>query len=187
MSVSTERLVEFLKKNPIGVSCALLSVALLATAYFRSDLATERATELEEKSTEAARLALNRKNADQLKEHLDGIVAAEKQIEARLIRPKDLTANSQYFYKLESDTGVKLLDVHPASNTPPKKDPKLAYVPIPFVVSVQGDYPHLLAFLQHLENGPHYCRVLTASCASFAQDRGSSLNLTLSLELLGLP
>jgi hypothetical protein len=186
MAISNEQFVDFLKKNPISVGCAILSLALVGVYYFRKDLGAEAATELEEKSTEAARLAANKKNAEQIKEHLESIIAAEKQIEARLIRPKDIAANTQYFYQLESDTGVKLLDSRAAGQTP-KKDTKQAYLPVPFVVSVQGGYSQILTFLQHLENGRHYCRVLTASCMPSGPERNSPLTLSLSLELLGTP
>jgi hypothetical protein len=184
MSLSTESVGDFLKKNPISVSCAVLSVALLITSYVRSDYAAEETAVLEQKTTEASRLAANKKNADQLKEHFDSLVAAQKQVEARLIDQKDLTANSQYFYQLETETGVKLTEPRPSAA--PKRDPKFSYLPVPFAVTVQGEYPQLLDFLRHLENGPHYCRVLSANCGAGA-DRAAQLTLNLNLELLALP
>jgi hypothetical protein len=186
MSANTQ-LIEFVKKSPVSVGCAVLSLALIIAAYFRWDYKAEAAALLEQKSTEAARLSANLKNAGQLKEQYDSLLASEKEIESRLIRASQLTTNNQYFYKLESETGVKLLDLRAAGLTAAqKKDPPKGYIPLSFQVSVQGEYAQVLKFLRQLESGAHYCRVLTASCA-VGQDRDALLTLTLNLELLGLP
>jgi Tfp pilus assembly protein PilO len=185
MSFSTSSVVTVVKKNPIGVVCGLLTLALAATVYFRSDRGEELQTELDQKSAEASRLALNLKNSAQLKDQLDAIVAAQKQIESRLMRADELPTNRQYFYKLEADTGVKLLDGSLRQSPGSKKDSK-AYLPTTFSVSVQGDYRQILTFLRRLETGSRYCRILTASCNSTAE-RGPTLVLSLTLELLGAP
>jgi hypothetical protein len=39
------------------------------------------------------------------------MIAAGKQVEARLVHPGDLAKNQQYFFKLEADTGTKI-DCH---------------------------------------------------------------------------
>jgi hypothetical protein len=188
MSVASEQLGAFVKKSPIGVGCAVLSLALIVTAYVRWDYRADEKTKLDEKSTESARLTANLKNAAQLPEQFDAVMAAEKAIENRLIRASQLTTNNQYFYKLESDTGVKLLNLQPvAISAAQKKDAgKSGYIPIAFGVSVQGNYTQLLQFLRNLENGQHYCRVLAASCNA-PPDRDSALTLALNIELLGLP
>jgi Tfp pilus assembly protein PilO len=183
MSFSSSDIVATIKKNPISVVCTVLALALGAVFYFRLDRDTEFQTQLEEKSKEAAKLALNLKNSTQLQQQLDALVAAEKQIQARLMRAEDLPTNQQYFYKLEAETGVKLLG-SPRQSPGSKKDSK-AYQPTAFSVSVQGDYRQILTFLRRLESGPRYCRVVSASCNSTAE-RGPALVLSLNLELLGV-
>src|SRR5436190_10332617 len=103
MSFSTEQVVGLIKKNPISVSCGVLTVVLIAAIYFRSGLGAEAQAELDQKTTEADRLASNIKNAAQLKEQMDALVASEKEVESRMIRAGQLTTNRQYFYKLESE------------------------------------------------------------------------------------
>ena len=173
-----------IKKNPISIGCAILAIALIGIAYVRFDDAAESQTELDLKSAEAAKLALNVKYGAQLKEHLDALIAAQKTIESRMIRAGDLPANSNYFYKLESDSGVKLLDGSLRQSPGSKKDPKATYQPTVFNLSVEGDYRQLLTFLRRLESGPRYCRILTATCNAPAE-RSKLLVLSLSLELLG--
>lgn len=186
MSLSNEQVVEFLKKNPISVSCAVLSLLLLGAHYYRSDFAAAAATELEQKTAEAERLDRNLKNAAQLKEHLDALIAAGKEATSRLINAENLPANNQYFYKLESETGVKLVG-DPRQSATTKRDAKAAFLPTAFALSVQGEYAQILTFLRHLESGPAYCRVLSATCNGAAGERGQQLVLSLNLELLGSP
>lgn len=186
MSFSSEEVLASIKKNPIGVGCAVLTVVLLVVTYVHSGRSAELQTQLDDTSAEAAKLALNLKNASQLKEQFDALTTAKKEIEARMIRAEDLTTNQQYFYKLEADSGVKLLD-NPRQLSVGRKDAgKGGYQPTGFSLNVQGDYRQLLTFLRRLESGSRYCRVLAASCSPPA-DRSPVLTLTLNLELLGFP
>lgn len=184
MSFSNEQVVGLIRKNPISVSCGVLTVALLGALYFRKDLQAEAQVQLEQNTTEAERLAANLKNSAQLKEQVDALLASEKEVDARMIRAGQLTTNRQYFYKLESELGVKLLDLRQSSGA--KKEVKAGYVPTSFALNVQGEYNQLLTFLRRLESGPHYCRVLTASTSAPPERKGPMV-LTLNLELLGLP
>src|SRR3954471_10586133 len=137
MSFSSSEIVATIKKNVISVVCIVLALVLAAVLYFRLDRGTELETELGDKSKEAAKFALNVKNSAQLQPQLDALLASEKQIEARLMRAEDLPTNQQYFYKLETDTGVKLLTT-PRQSPGSKKDSK-AYQPTAFSLNVQGD------------------------------------------------
>jgi hypothetical protein len=174
-----------IKKNPISVGCGVLCVAIAVAIYFRSDEIPAREADLAQKSAEGERHALNIKNAHDLKEQYDALVTANKEIESRLIHATQLAANTGYFYKLESATGVKLIDPRQTSTTPPKG--KAQFTAIGFSVSAQGDLTQILNFLHQLESGEHYCRVLNASLALSGVKRDAPLTLSLSLELLGLP
>ena len=69
-----------------------------------------------------------------------------------------------------------------------KAVPKGGFVPVGFTFVAQGTYGQILALLYHLENGQHFCRVLSASVTKGANSGPGSdlLTLNLSLELLGL-
>lgn len=189
--MTTADLAALCKKHPISASCALLSVLLFAAAYLRQEEVPGAEAELSLRSADGDRVAINNKNAAQLREHAEAIAAARAEIEARLVRPRQLGTNTQYFYKLETDTGVKILDLRQTSGTSPTNTAKAAakqsYVPVGFTVSVQGTLNQVLDFVRHVEGGAHYSRVLSASITSNAAARGSVLTLGLNLELLGLP
>jgi hypothetical protein len=183
--MTNEALMSLLRKNPLSVGCALVSLGLIAAIYFRSDEIPTREAELLEKSAEGERHALNLKNAHELKEQFDTLVAANKEIDSRLIRVDARAANSEYFYKIESATGVKLIDPRQNGAVAPKAGGK--FTAVGFSVAAQGDLTQLLNFLHHLESGEHYCRVMNANLALSGVKRDAPMTLSLTLEVLGLP
>jgi hypothetical protein len=184
-------LVALCKKHPISSGCAALSLLLAAAAYLRQDEVPGAEAELSLKSADGDRVAINNKNAAQLREQSEALSAAQREIEARLVRPRNLGTNTQYFYKIEAETGVKILDLRQTSGTNSGNTAKVAakasYLPVGFSVSVQGNLNQVLDFLRQLEGGMHYARVLSASFSGNAATRNATLTLGLNLELLGLP
>lgn len=178
--MTSAELTAFIKKNPLPVVCGFVALVIGVAIYFRSDAMADAATELEQASTEGRRLAANLSNAAQLQQQYDALKAATKTIESRLIRASDLGTNSQFFFKLESETGVKG-DPHQGGRAPGKGG---TFVPISFSVNVQGDFAGVMHYLNALENGPHYCRVISATCAG---DRKGPVTLALNIQLLGFP
>jgi hypothetical protein len=183
--MTNKELVAVIKKNPISVGCGLLCLAIGAGIYFRSDAIPEKEAELAAKSAEGEKHALNIKNSHDLKEQYDTLVAANKEIDSRLVRAQLLGANSEIFFKLERETGVKIIDPRQTGQTAPKGAQK--FTAVAFAVAAQGDLTQILSFLHRLENGDHYCRILSANLSLNGLKRDAPLTLTLSLELLGLP
>ena len=183
--MTNEEALIWIKKNPISFGCMVVSFALAVVVYLRSEAIPEAEAQLTQKSAEAERVALNIQYSAQLKEQSEALSAAVKEIDARIVRASQVGTNTQYFYKLEADTGVKIIDFRQTTATV-KVPAKATYAPIGFSVTVQGALPQVLDFLRQLENGTHYCRVLTATCGNSGV-RTSPLTLALTLELLGLP
>jgi len=179
--------VALIRKNPVSVGCAALSLILAIGVYLRSDATPEAEAELTQKTATGERLALNIKYSAQLKEQADAVSTATKAIDAQLIRPSQVGTNTQYFYKLEADTGVKIIELRQTTPGASAKPAKGTYLPVAFAVTVQGDLPQILQFLRYIETGAHYSRVLSAVCSGNAATRNSPLTLGLSLELLGQP
>ncbi len=179
------------KKHPIGFSSGGLCVILAALLYFRGDLIAANQAVYEAKSAEAAKVLANVRNSENLPRQVAEIQMLAKDMDSRLIRTGQLAVNLQYFYKLEAENEVKLLDVR--QSTPPKGG-KGMYVGIPYSVSIQGSFKQVVAFLQRLENGPHFCHFSTVTfnkVSGTGTDAAGAvfplMTLNLTLELLGLP
>lgn len=183
--MSTADLIAALKKHPIGFGCALLSIVFGVLIYLRSGNISEGQAELEARSSEAANMVANIRNSTSLTEQVAEVQSQTKELEGRLMKAGQLAVNLQYFYKLETENEVKLVDVR--QNTLPKNSKGL-YTGIPFNVTVQGSFSQVMNFLNRLQLGRHFCRINTANFSKTTGNAGGALiNLSLSLELLGQP
>ena len=184
--MTNDELLALVKKNPISVGCGALALALAAAIYFRSGELPAAEEDLTQKSAEASRLAANVQNAAQLKEQLDALATANKEVDARLVHASQTLNNYQYFYKLESETGAKMTVLNQAP-VAPMKGAKTAFISVPFTITVQGTLAQMLDYLRRLESGARYCRVASVTCGVSVVDRGAPVTLALNLEMLGLP
>jgi Tfp pilus assembly protein PilO len=175
------------KKQPVGFACGVLCLVLGGLLYFRSGVVDEDQADYDAKSAQAAKIVANVSAAKNLAEHVKEIQAATKEMEGRLLQSGQLGINLQYFYKLETETGVKLVDVRPNGIS---KTNKAAYIPVPFSMSIQGPYKKIMLFVSRLENGPHFCHFSSATFTKLGGGEAASqdtMTLTLNLELLGQP
>lgn len=184
-------IVSLIKKHPVGFGSLLVAILCGAVLYVRSSSLDEAAAASEQKSDEANRINQNLTNSANLKEQTESLVTITKDMDARIVRASQLADNLQYFYQLESATGVKILDVRQGVLTANNKGPKNIYSGVPFVVSVQGDFAQVMSFVRRLEHGRHFCRFLGVNVAPSgggpnAADTGL-LTVSTNLELLGLP
>ena len=179
-------LIALIKKQPLGFACGLLSLIVAVLLYFRSSKIDENQAEFEAKSAEAAKIVSNVSASKNLAEQVQEIQAHTKEMEGRLVRAGQLAVNLQYFYKLEAENDVKLLDVR--QNSLPRSS-AAAYQGIPFNVTVQGSFKQVMVFLNRLENGRHFCRFSNVVFGKAPPNGGDtqSMTLTLNLELLGQP
>ena len=174
------------KKQPIGFICGLLIIVLAVLLYLQGSETDTNQADYESKSGEATRIIANVNASKNLVEQVQEIQAQVKDLESRLVRSSQLAVNLQYFYKLEAETNVKLLDVR--QNAVPRGS-GLSYTGIPFSVTIQGPYKQVMFFLNRLENGRHLCHFTGANFTKIANDTSSpvGMTLTLNLELLGQP
>jgi Tfp pilus assembly protein PilO len=184
--------VAFIKKRPIPIVCGLASLLLLVGAYYRSSTLAEMETQQKQKEDEGKQILENVSNGTNLPEQLDTLVAATKEMESRLVLSSERARNQQYFYRIESETGVKEVSLQPGSSSESTgRGPRHLYTGVGYTVSVQGDYHQILGFLGHLEAGQQFYRLLSASVSRQGQrggpDATGAIALTLNLELLGLP
>lgn len=187
-------LIALIKKHPVGTGALLVCLVCGALIYFRGEEIARREQLGEEKAQEAAKVLANVSHSVNLAEQTETLQAATKEIESRLVRPTQIALNLQYFYKMESDTGVKILDVRQNYNPnarAPGRGSATAYVPVPYNVSVQGTFGQTLLFLKKIEAGRHITRFTlisyTKAGGSDVGDAQDQMTLSINLELLGQP
>lgn len=182
MSIETKDLVALFKRRPLLVGCALVALVSAMTLYFRMDARDVIQASLDEREKELLRLTENTKYSAQLDTQLQSLRKANAVIESGALRANELARNQQIFYRLEAETGVKLLDLRQLNVAAPGKGGPATYVPIPFSLTVRGEYAQLLDFLQRLDRGATLCRV---SNATIGRPVDGSHTLNLGVELIG--
>jgi len=192
MAITSQDLVALLKKHPVAISCGALSLILLVGSYLRSSRTSELSEQLKQNEQEGQRILDDIRNGANLAEQYDALMATTKELGSRLVRSGERARNQQYFYRLESDTGVKELSLQTGAvgaNQP--KGGKTIYTSIGYIISVQGDFHQVLDFISRLESGQHFFRLISATVvregARGAAPSTAVITLTLNLEFLGLP
>lgn len=187
-------LLALVKKQPIAFLCGLIVIASGAALFLRADTVQEAQTEFQNKDQEATKTETNARNTAGLAETTAEMREAGKQFDARLLRASQLANNLQFFYRLEADTGVKLLDVRQNAIPAAKPGvPRGTYVGIPFSASVQGSYAQVYDFIRRVEGGPHFLRVNQLTLSKLADAAGpaslgaDAMTAQLQVEILGTP
>ena len=188
MAFDFKRVTAGVKRYPTPVGLGILSLALLGGIIVRGARARELAGLAREKEQAGQTVLENVRDGASAAEQYAALAADIRDLESRLVQGTERAANQQYFYRLESETGVKEINLQPSA--PAKGKAKTQYAGIGFTVSVQGDYRQILGFIGRLETGPHFFRMIRASLSrsdASPETKSAALTLTLSLEFLGLP
>jgi Tfp pilus assembly protein PilO len=192
MSISNEKLFEAVKKNPI-ITGSVVCILIFSIAMFvRLDALDEAQAELDQVSADASRYATNLRNAAQLNADQASLSKKTAEIETRMLKVGALMENQQFFFDLETSTGVKLVELRPGTEILPNAR-KGSYAVLPYSLTVNGSYAQLLTLIRRLEKGPQFVRILSSSLypapieATSHGDTGSTLVLTLNLEVLARP
>lgn len=186
MSATFAKLVPAIKKHPLGFACLVLSLGLTVAIVLRFDRITVATAELEEKTAEGERLKANITHSSQLAEQVAELEAATARIQERLVKPSELAKNLQYFYRLESETGVKYNDLKQGSTISPAVKGKNEYVTVPFTVTLDGGFAQAITYLKRVESGSLFCRINSATINRLGLDvGGQQVNINLSLDVLG--
>lgn len=188
-------LLALVRKQPVAFACGVAIVAAAAALFIRGDAVDQAQTEFQNKERELQKIDLNVRATAGLAEATAEMTEAGSRFDARLIRAAQLANNLQFFYRLEKETGLQLVDVRQLPIPAAKRgEARGAFAPVPFAVTVQGTFAQVHDFLRHLEAGPHFLRfthvALTKSATggeSGVGPAGGLLSGSINLEMLGTP
>lgn len=187
---------KFLKRHAFAAICGFITIALTVTFVIRMDLLAQTRADAERVQGEAENIKRNLRNATGLRDDLAVLNELLATVDSRLIRTDDLASNLQYFYRLESETGAKILLLRqmttPNSGAPAiaPSDKKPSFRSISYSVIVEGAFPQVMAFLTALERGVHFNRTPVFTAQRGATDspegiRSGTVVVNLSIELMG--
>ncbi len=177
-----------LKKNPVGVTCGIVALLCGVTLYLGAEAIDDSRLKVEASTKQSQLMINNVRNAAglSLAKQTEAMQRAVKQLDGRLVKASQLATNLQYFYRLESETGVKLTDLRP--NQAPRGSSGF-YIGVPYTVTLQGTFKQVMEFLQRIESGKHFSKysAISFNKAAGVEVASSVLSVTINIELLGTP
>jgi hypothetical protein len=204
--MTNQELLAKLKAYPIASVSLALVVLFGAATYFRWMGVEDLERSHQKIHTEWAKVEENLKNSVNLEAHLAKAQAVTQDAERRLIRPTELARNYQYFYRLESVTGVRIQTLQQQSvQAPPAPPPPPAarttrgaqaaapaqvrpnFVRVGYTMTVSGQFRELLHLLHALEHGEHFYHLKSLTLQENPEPETRLLTLTLNFDLLGAP
>lgn len=177
--MKAEIIKESAKKYPIIAVCVIATVVLFGFLYFRGGLLSEQRTAVESLSLESNRYNQNIANAAQLQAQVKFLVDANRAAMERSLSAAVPAQNIQYFYRLESEVGLKNIKLNYGTHNVPSSGK--SYAPFPHEVSLDGTFVQAITFLHQLEQGAYFCRVRRAALSL----NGERVTLHLNFDLLG--
>ncbi|HVU15716.1 MAG TPA: hypothetical protein VHD32_02240 [Candidatus Didemnitutus sp.] len=177
------------KKHPIVVVCGLISLICIVLLYLGSDAVDERKSVADERSKTDHAINANVTASSNLAQQTEAMQRAVKDMESRLIKGSQLAINLQYFYRLESETGVKMADVHQGTIPALRGGSKGGYIAVPFAANIQGNFKQVLDFIQRVENGQRVARFTSVSFVKTQTEATGpdGFNVSMGIEFLGTP
>ena len=176
------------RQYPTIFFCAALSLITLVAIFVRGTGLSEARAELEQVARESARIDGNIKNAVDIEEHLTALQEITEEVASRLIIPAELARNLQYFYRLETESRVRITDLNQRGTaSTPAEGEQSTYLPVRYEIAVEGQYLELLEFLHRIESGRHFARFNQLEIVRAQRTDSSAMRLAINLELLGRP
>jgi len=169
------------RRYPFGVTCSVITICTAVTTYFLWQDRDEQELVYQDVSKQGEAMLDLRKGGSTQREELAAVRDATRRIEDNLVIEANLADNKWYFYKMEEQTKVRLLDI---SQNPAAPGDSSLYRRIPFSARVTGTYEQVASFLLALETGPRLAKI-TSFNFSRRGPGSDAIALDLTLELLG--
>lgn len=104
--MDTELLLEKLKTYPLAIICTVLGLACAVGLYLRADVVSEISIQEADLNATLRVIEENVKNAINLQEHLDEVLALTAEIDERIFYPEQRAININFFYNVEKEYAI---------------------------------------------------------------------------------
>ena len=189
-----EAFVEFVRKKLILTISGLILVVCASVYLLHMDKKADLDSEIEQLDIRMSAVLKNMKNSAGLEEDLVAVSELIEQLDTRLFDPLELATNYNYFYKIESNTGVSLsglkqLEVKESETNKSKrrmpKSTKNSYQKIRYHMNATGEYGQIVNFMRELEGGSSFYRLEKFRLSRPKESEGEALSMDVSFLVLG--
>jgi hypothetical protein len=138
----------FLKSQGIAIIAGFVAILLLGAAYWRSSTIAEQEVRWQSMTRQIAVMDANVRHAHGLQEQVEQLEASLQKMETQLFDPDARALNTNFFYQLERDANVRVVQARQGSYQAGSSSSH--YATVEFVLVVEGDFASLLGFMQKL-------------------------------------
>ncbi len=188
MGEKLEVILKVIKQRPTATVSLVIALVLGVFYYIRGGHLEAVIEEQAFAENEWNRIEFNVRRARDLEQHLDQMRIVEEEIASRLMNPAEVAINYDYFYRIERETGVRLVTINQTGQVDSRGVPGLPalsnYSAVGYTLSVEGNFSQVLDFLSEVANGRFLARVSAINISSAAQGRGVTANL--QCQILGV-
>jgi hypothetical protein len=138
----------FLKVHGAAIITGFVAILLLGVAYWRSSTIAEQEVRWQSMTRQIAVMDANVRHAHGLQEQVEQLEASLRQMETQLFDPDARALNTNFFYQLERDANVRVVQARQGSYQAGGNSSH--YATVEFVLVVEGDFASLLGFVHKL-------------------------------------
>lgn len=189
--MTTQDLTEKIQRYPVPTSCAVIVIVCFFAFYLRMNLLTDLEIENDDVQRQMQQVEQNITHGKTLANDIAQMKAKTAELDARIIRPAELATNLKYFYEIEANTHVTIVDLRQSIPAPAKGAAKTILGAVDYSVLVNGRFDQAISYLNELEHGRHIFRIDSLNLQRGSSDRAAPsatpLSMSLNLQLLAWP
>ncbi len=140
----------FTKSHGIAIMAGFVAILMLGIAYVRSSTIAEQEVRWQSMTRQIAVMDANVRHAHGLQEQVEQLEASLQQMETQLFDPDARALNTNFFYQLERDANVRVVQARQGSYQAGSNSSH--YASVEFVLVVEGDFASLLGFMHKLHS-----------------------------------
>lgn len=176
-----------IRQYPLPLFCALVVVVLVSLYFLRGPLVDELDVTNADLEQERNAMQFNKKESQNLKTQVELAQKLIQDADKRLMDPKEVALNYDFFYRLEKSTGVRILSMGQAISTEnsPWRPTLSLYRLVTYDITVEGRLENLMEFTQQVQRGSYLARLESLSATKSSGEKSESISASLKLLVLG--
>lgn len=158
-----ENQIKLARQYPLVTIFGAISLLLLVAIILRVPKVGELKEANEQREREWATIRSNHERSTDLEAEVEKLRAFSEEVNRRLITAENIANNYDYFYRIERQTGARIVNMQQVSAAAARR---AQYIPelgdfelVTFNLTFQGSFDVVMTFLQGLERGFHLVRI----------------------------
>ena len=153
-----------ISQYPVPFVCGLLIPLILVLFIMRGPKVSQYENELPALEREWKNIQTNVERSVSIEEDIEVLESGLEQINSRLMRVENVASNYEFFYGLESESGVVLKQFSQGTASsgdelPLAREELVNFSVIPYDLSMDGTLPQILKFIDLLDRQEHIVRL----------------------------